>query len=495
MPTVTSGQISFSNIVVEFGNSLAQASNWYGSALNVPTTGAFSISNMYNRSASVPGIIALTTSNIDTYNTSRTGTWELSNNVTDAYGKPLTYSIATYNSNHFTSASVTGSTLSYSIPLNKFASNTPVDVKVVNRFGRSNTISPTFKVTGAPISSVSLGSTTLTNNTSYYNLSSYFTDNSGTGLGFWRVSDPYTNATITGTQLAIAGNNRGTSYTVTVGASNSYNQTATSSLSVTECNPPFSSGGTKSTYSTDTYHTFYSSGTFTVASNISYYAWIIGGGGAGGDYAGGGGGAGGYRLISGTLNAGSYSVTVGAGGIGYIRYNAYSGRGLSGGDSSFNGTTAYGGGGGGGWNQSNGLTGGCGGGGNMNSNAPGGTASQGYAGAAGVWGNNTNACGGGGGGMGGAGGNTYPNPYGGAGTNVVWGGSNVAVCGGGGGGTQHSTTGGSGGSGGGGNGGAYSQSGQDGTGYGSGGGGLGYFTAEKAGAGGPGIVVIRFVTP
>lgn len=495
MPTVGSGQISFSNIVAEFGSSFAQASNWYGSALNVPTTGAFSISNMYSKSASAPGIIALTTSNIDTHNTARNGTWELSNNVTDTYGKPLTYSIATYNSSHFTSASVTGSKLSYNIPSNKFALNTPVDVKVVNRFGRSNTISPTFKVTGAPITSVSLGSTTLSDNTTYINLSSYFTDNSGTGLGYWRFSDPKNNATISGTQLAIAGNNRGTSYTVTVGASNSYNQTALSSISVTECNPPFSSGGVKSTYLTDTYHTFYSSGTFTVNGSVSYYAWIIGGGGAGGDYAGGGGGAGGCRAISGTLAAGSYSVIVGAGGVGYETFTRYNSRGDNGGDSFFNGWTASGGGGGGGWNQSNGATGGCGGGGNMNSNAPGGGGSLGWGGAAGVWGNNTNACGGGGGGMSGAGGNTYPNPYGGSGTTVVWGGSNVAVCGGGGGGTQHSTTGGSGGSGGGGAGGAYSQPGQNGTGYGSGGGGMGYYTGNKVGFGGPGIVVIRYVTP
>jgi len=494
MPTVNSGQISFSNIVTEFGSNLARVSNWYSSALNVPSTGVFSISNMYAKSASIPAIITPSVSNISTAGVARSGTWELSNNVTDTYGKPLTYTLQSYNTNDL-SASTSGSALSYSITANKFALNTPVNIKVVNRFGRSNTISPIFKITGASIYSVSLGSETFSNNTVTRNLSSYFTDYSGTGLGYWMFANPKNNAYISGTTLYIPGSYRGASYTVTVGASNSYNQTTTASFNATELQA-YSTGGTKSTYSTYTFHTFTSSGTFSIASNnVSYTAWIIGGGGAGGSYAGGGGGAGGYLLKSGILNAGSYSVTVGTGGPGYDAWYNVTSRGIAGGDSSFNGFTAYGGGGGGGWWDSNGGTGGCGGGGNMNSNATGGASWIGYNGADGVWAGNSNARGGGGGGMGGTAGNGYPNPYGGSGIQISIGGSNFYVCAGGGGGTQHSTTGGSGGTGGGGAGGAYSGNGQNATTYGSGGGGVGYFAGNYGGAGYGGLVVVRFPTP
>ena len=79
-------------------------------------------------------------------------------------------------------------------------------------------------------------------------------------------------------------------------------------------------GGTISQYNNYTLHTFTNSGTFTVKSPIQVKILIVGGGGAGDSYVSnweghGGGGAGGVGYGTLTLPIGSYSVTVGNGGI------------------------------------------------------------------------------------------------------------------------------------------------------------------------------------
>ncbi len=85
---------------------------------------------------------------------------------------------------------------------------------------------------------------------------------------------------------------------------------------------------------------------------------IVGGGGGGAFAGGGGGGAGGIVFIANaTIDAGTYSVTVGAGGAGAGHDGA---RGTTGGDSVAFGLTAHGGGGGS--HVDSGLQGGCGGG-------------------------------------------------------------------------------------------------------------------------------------
>ena len=92
--------------------------------------------------------------------------------------------------------------------------------------------------------------------------------------------------------------------------------------------------------------TFLSSGTFTLTSTKTVNYFIAAGGGGGGDngdYASGGGGAGGYRLGFITVDAGSYSVVVGSGGLGGTDYNTYVKK--NGDNSSFNGIIANGGGG------------------------------------------------------------------------------------------------------------------------------------------------------
>ena len=207
-----------------------------------------------------------------------------------------------------------------------------------------------------------------------------------------------------------------TAATVAVPASVYNNVQAGDSVSITLTNSDFGvsntvthtttglpTGGTVTTSGSYRIHSFTSSGTFvvpsgTTLSNVEYL--VVGGGGGGGGsqqgHQGGGGGAGGLRTsvvgaTSGrgssaearqTINAGSYSVTVGSHGNGAGPGN----HGSDGGNSIFNGITAIGGGAGGagqnnGSNRS-GRNGGCGGGaGSSDQSFPGrssGTAGQGY---------------------------------------------------------------------------------------------------------------------
>lgn len=143
-------------------------------------------------------------------------------------------------------------------------------------------------------------------------------------------------------------------------------------------------GGTVTTSGNYKYHSFTSSGTFTVTAAPSgkYVDFIIIAGGGGGAYQLGGGGGGVIVKSNQSITNGSYAVTVGAGGI----YG--SSQGTNGGNSVFNGLTALGGGGGGG------LSGGSGGASNGAALQPT-SASGGFGYAAGT---------GGGGGAGGVGG-------------------------------------------------------------------------------------------
>ena len=106
------------------------------------------------------------------------------------------------------------------------------------------------------------------------------------------------------------------------------------------------------------YHVFTSSGTFTVARDTYMDYLVIGGGGGTGastsqNVHGGGGGAGGLVVGSGLISAGSYSMVIGAGGIGAVQ-NTLIEVGPNGDDTVFTGVvTAKGGGGG---NSSNAST-------------------------------------------------------------------------------------------------------------------------------------------
>jgi hypothetical protein len=288
-------------------------------------------------------------------------------------------------------------------------------------------------------------------------------------------------------------------------------------------------GGTITTVDTDyKVHTFTGPGTFTVTnagtplgSNTVDYM-VVAGGGAGGRDGAGGGGAGGYRESSGTasgcytasplgacvsalpVTATGYPITVGAGGTG-AGSPVFTGN--SGSNSIFNTITSTGGGGGGAGNTPPGAAsaGGSGGGGGRQNPGAGGAGntppvspSQGFPG-----GNRRSpGCGAGGGGgaagVGGGGGSGCSGHIGGPGTTSSINATPTTRAGGGGGGaTPSPNTAGAGGAGGGGagagggvnTGNAATVNTGGGGGGGSAGGGSG---PVDGGAGGSGIVIIRY---
>ena len=254
------------------------------------------------------------------------------------------------------------------------------------------------------------------------------------------------------------------------------------------------------------YHAFLSSGTFTPQTALTCDALVVAGGGGGGgesssNAGAGGGGAGGYRLLTSQSVASdtNYTVTIGAGGVGAI---AGQNNGTAGSNSVFSTITSTGGGfgatrnvsgGNGGSGGGSGLGSGSGGTGNTPSTSP----SQGNNGGVGTG----TSSGGGGGGAGAAGLNAPANitgGNGGAGSNSAstWasatgtGVSGYFAGGGGGGGVTIGT----GGSGGGGNGGSNSNGVAGTASTGSGGGGA-YdqsSSGRTGGAGGSGIIIIRY---
>lgn len=273
---------------------------------------------------------------------------------------------------------------------------------------------------------------------------------------------------------------------------------------------PASNRGTITTDGSYTVITFNSDGTFTPTSSFDVEWLVIGGGGAGGFSVGGGGGAGGYRTGTGHgVTPKNYNIIVGAGGA---RNTINGSAGANGSDSVFDIITSTGGGGGSGVGGTGAGHGGSGGGGSGyadttkgNGNTPSitpitgeTTTVQGYDGGTGVSGTVT-GCGGGGGSsaVGGSGsGGTSGN--GGAGTASSITGTSITRAGGGG--SSHwNGTAGSGGSGGGTDG---ARGGSAGTAdaaanTGSGGGGfteVGGTPSNGAGAGGSGVVILRFLT-
>lgn len=260
-------------------------------------------------------------------------------------------------------------------------------------------------------------------------------------------------------------------------------------------------GTAKATGGTITYdqygnviHTFTSNGTFTPSEPLTdVQTLVIAGGGAGGvDYAGGGG-AGGYVASINNFGANAYTVTIGAGGTGGTRGNGADGG--NGTASTISGTglttiSAAGGGGGGSGNGTvNGKAGGSGGGGTggyggLNNygnygagNTPALVPSQGFEGGRGysVPNYESNRYGGGGGGSASPG--TTANPdlrgIGGSGTITTIGGTAVTYAAGGNGCNGQSATGSS----------AAANTGNGGEGSGE---------NITGGAGGSGIVIIRY---
>ena len=187
--------------------------------------------------------------------------------------------------------------------------------------------------------------------------------------------------------------------------------------------PANTTGGTVTTSGSYRFHTFTTTGssTFTTNKAITAQVLVVGGGGGGGDNVGGGGGAG-AAIYSPLLSipAGSYSLTVGAGGLPNTIGSA----------SIFRTLTAPGGGNGGTWRGGAGASGGCGGGGAGDSGL-GGAGTVGFAGGS----HTGNISSGGGGGMGSAGSNAVSGQFvggaGGLGATYTVGGVSYLVCGGG----------------------------------------------------------------
>jgi hypothetical protein len=254
-------------------------------------------------------------------------------------------------------------------------------------------------------------------------------------------------------------------------------------------------------------HTFTGSGTFSPKETLDCEYLVIAGGGGGGLTYGGGGGAGGYRSsVFGELSGANsspertlpiksgrgYNVVVGSGGAPNI----------SGSNSEFDSIASIGGGRGGsyGVNSSSGGSGGGGGsaeGAMPQNNGAAGTSNQGFAGGNGIVNLNLPAGGGGGASSVGVNATSSAGGNGGSGLASTVTGSPVLRAGGGGGSMYYATGGGNatpgtGGSGGGGTGGTMvplvgGASATANTGSGGGGG-----NATVAGAGGSGIVIIRY---
>jgi len=270
--------------------------------------------------------------------------------------------------------------------------------------------------------------------------------------------------------------------------------------------PKASGGSIIQTDGTYWYHAFLASGTFTPSISLTCDVLVVAGAGGGGRGTGAGGGAGGLSYQSGRTVASAVSLTVGAGGA------AGGNSGGTGTNTVFDTITSNGGGGGS-VSFNEGITGGSAGGG-----LSGTTKNQGNTGGATGYGNNSGssaqssnygAGGGGGAGAAGANGTTGAPGAGGAGLSgttiaalnamgaatstgqLVS--SNYFYAGGGGGGWNGSANGGAGGSGGGG---SYNNTtvpnGTPNTGGGGGGMNGGSFQATTAGAGGSGIIVIRY---
>jgi len=251
-------------------------------------------------------------------------------------------------------------------------------------------------------------------------------------------------------------------------------------------------------------HTFTSSGLFTVPPDITLTGvevLIIGGGGGSGGGQGAAGGGGGVLLYTGkTFTPGTYTITVGTGGIG--GGSIYS-SGQNGGNSSVSsiGTALGGGGGGGDASGLNGNNGSSGGGGSSEGGRMGyggqGTQGQGY-----VGGNSTrndngpNYGGGGGGGAGGPGRDGQYNAGGAGGDGRIVSlqyGVSSTLGGGGGGGSYVGGRGGTGGIGGGGNGNSNGVGTNGAPNSGGGGGGGSWKGNGDYANGGSGMVIISYV--
>jgi hypothetical protein len=396
----------------------------------------------------------------------------------------------------------------------------PYDIKVTNSSGLTNTLANQINVDQRPVFVTAAG-TLGTQRLGSFSATVEATDPESAGAVRYDVVGGAlpTGITLNSSTGVISGTitpeTSDTTYNFTIQASDVDSNVSFRDFSITLQGPQITS--------------FTVSGTFSVPSGVTAVdVLVVAGGGAGGAHHGGGGGAGGLIFRPGfpVTPGGTVSVTVGCGGTGVQFTNTPSplgGVGGSGQDSVFGTLTAKGGGGGA-FNGAVAVAGGSGGGGAgavgpigasvitgasaTQPTQPGDSGTYGFGNAGGNGNPNTPSYGaGGGGGAGAVGsigvpGTNQPGGPGGIGKayTIADGTTPVYYAGGGGGGVHNSTgPGGTGGQGGGGNGGGNNQDNFPARGgtanRGGGGGGVDRGpgpTQACSGAGGKGIVIVKF---
>jgi hypothetical protein len=376
----------------------------------------------------------------------------------------------------------------------RFLAFVPNNSATANTFGTLNLYIPEYRSSAFKSWSTEQG---MENNSSTNYLQ-------GMSAGLWSVTSAITSITINN---IIDSTGTGTNLV----AGSTFSLYGLSALGTSPTIAPKASGGNiVANDGTYWYHAFLTSGTFTPLATLSCESIVVAGGGGGGNGSGGGGGGGAGGLVytaSNSLTASAYAVTVGAGGAGGIGGTANLG-GTSGANSILNAVTATGGGGGGA-GSATGKNGGSGGGSQWGVVAVGGLGISGQGNNGGGSDQNfSNYGGGGGGGAGAVGGNSVDNVRagsGGIGSSVYssWGSATTTgilsstlyyYAGGGGSGSNDGGGGGpgAGGIGGGGAGGNSTTTSTAGTANTGGGGGGGGSSYRVGGAGGSGIVIIRY---
>lgn len=364
-----------------------------------------------------------------------------------------------------------------------------------------------YSDTGIGIYAVGSGATSSTFDNAEIYITNYNSTSTYKSLSIDTVNE--NNGTDSGLSLSagLYSSNTAISSVTLIPAAGSFVQYSTFSLyglaavGTTPVIAPKATGGNITTDGTYWYHTFLSTGAFVPATSINADVLVIAGGGGGGS---GGAGAGGLLYFaSQALSPNSYTTTVGAGGAKAASYGAAGSNGVA---SQFGSlTTTVGGGGGGGAEANNAASGGSGGGGGSwgTTTTTGGAGTSGQGSTGGGNGGYTGSPypSGGGGGKGGTGGLATSNTVagiGGAGVSTysAWAsatstGVSGAYAGGGGGGIY--LTGGTAGTAtaGGGAGSINDATATSGT-ANTGGGGGGSGQGRNGGAGGSGIVIVRY---
>ena len=223
--------------------------------------------------------------------------------------------------------------------------------------GTNDTATYKLNVAGSlNATSLYVGGTAFTGSSQWVGTTNIYNNTGNVGIG--------TNDTATYKLNVVGTLNASTSIrTDNLTISSDYNSKLIVQTKITNDNNPLTTTSVSSTlyYGDDIVYIFANNGSIVVpVGGVICDIFMIGGGGGGGNNCGGGGGAGACIVaIDQSINAGSYTITVGTGGGGGLTNNA---NGTPGGDSSIGSLFIAKGGGGGSGGNNNATSGGCGGG-------------------------------------------------------------------------------------------------------------------------------------